>query len=164
MMGPLEVQKGVNSEEIDDQGFEFDADLYREVSCAAKLREIRLLDSSYSIKVELFDDFDKAIEMRHSFSGSLEECALDKDVGVASGCFTWGAEVKYKRKKSLKLSAKYLVRYSELEGCDENHIFAFFTKVGRFATYPYFRALFSNLTSESGLILPPLPALNERVD
>lgn len=147
-----------------DEKFVLDQDLYAEVSCAANLREIRLTESRYSAKLEFFEKPETVAGMSHKYSGKCEELFIDKESGNAGGKFSWVAEIKSGRKNCLKLSAKYWLLYSDLGGHDEDHVCMFVTKIGRFATYPYFRALFANQVSESGLILPPLPTLNERVD
>lgn len=54
--------------------------------------------------------------------------------------------------------------YSDIYDCDEPHIEAYFQKIGRFATYPYFRPTFSHNIGETGILLTPLPTLSERID
>jgi hypothetical protein len=144
--------------------FDFDQELYSEVSCAAKLQEIKLSASRYLVKFQLFDDIEVLRQMKHRYSGRCEEVFFDENSGSAGGKFNWTAEIKLGRQVSLKLSAEYYLLYSNLAEHDEDHVSFFVTKVGRFATYPYFRALFANHVSESGLMLPPLPTLNERMD
>lgn len=146
------------------EDFCLDHEVYAEVSSAAQLRDIKLLGSEYSIKPEIFEVLKDLENMNHGFSGECTHLLLDDEAGLALGHYRWSAEVKSGRKKVLKLQADYLVAYTGLSGCDEGHVRFFFEKVGRFATYPYFRALFSHQSSESGLMLPPLPTLNERVD
>jgi hypothetical protein len=145
-------------------GFCLDYDVYAKVSTAAQLRDIKLLESAYSIKPEVFEVTEDLENMNHGFSGECTQLFFDEEAGLALGHYRWSAEVKSGRKKVLKLQADYLVAYTGLTDCDEGHVRFFFEKVGRFATYPYFRALFSHQSSESGLMLPPLPTLNERVD
>lgn len=146
------------------QGFSFDQDLYAQVSVSAQLRDIKLLGSEYSIKPEIFEVLEDLENMNHGFSGECTQLFFDEEAGVAMGHFRWSAEVKSGRKKVLKLQTDYLVAYTGLADCDEGHVRFFLEKIGRFATYPYFRALFSHHSSESGLMLPPLPTLSERVD
>ena len=92
-----------------------------------------------------------------SFSVNVED-------DFVAGKFQWHAEVKIKRRSCLRIKSEYLLVYSGLKGKDYMHVEYFFRKVGRFATYPYFRSHFSHHTSESGLVIPPLPTLSERVD
>ena len=146
------------------KSFRLDNDKYLVVSNAAHLRDIKLLESTYSIKPEVFEVMEGLEKMKHGFSGECAQLYFKEALGLAVGHYRWMAEVKVGRKKVLKLQANYLVSYTDLAGCDEGHVKFFFEKVGRFATYPYFRALFSYQSAESGLMLPPLPTLSERVD
>ncbi len=148
----------------DSVEFEFDYDKYAKVSMAAQLQDIKLIGSKYTVKPEIFQAVEDLESMVHDFSGVCTGIHFDDDDGDAFGQFRWIAKIKSGRKTALKLSADFLVVYVNLSGQDLGHIEHFFNKVGRFATYPYFRALFSRHTSETGIMLPPLPSLNERVD
>jgi hypothetical protein len=64
----------------------------------------------------------------------------------------------------LKSSAEYLVLYNGLNDCPPDYVQLYFKKVARFTTYPYFRSHFASHVAASGLMLAPLPSLNERVD
>lgn len=144
--------------------FELDHDEYTKVSRCANLREIRLLNSNYSIKPEVtaaLVDIDN-VDLR--FSGGFSVMDFDEPQGIAVGKFEWTAEVREGRKKCLKIKSTYLLVYSGLAGCKSDHVEYFFAKVGRFATYPYFRSHFNHHVVESGLMMPPLPTLRERVD
>lgn len=142
----------------------FNHEQYAKVSCAARLKEIKLINSAYMVRPEAFGAFDDPESYKHSYSGKCADFFFNEDDGLAMGRFQWQAEIKSGRKTCLKLGAEYLVLYSGIFDCDAAHVEAYFTKVGRFATYPYFRALFSHHIGESGLPFPPLPTLRERVD
>ncbi|WP_066705356.1 hypothetical protein [Celeribacter ethanolicus] len=144
--------------------FEFDYEVYADISVSAILSEIRLIGSEYSVKPEIFRVLEDLGNMAHDFSGVCKALDFIEEEGVAIGQYSWTASIKYGRKKVLKLSTNYLVTYEGLEGKDGDHVAVFFNKVVRFATYPYFRALFSHHTAETGIMMPPLPSLNERVD
>lgn len=147
-----------------DRSFEIDYDLYAEVANAAELREIRLVSSAFSMKPEILRAIEDYASMKHGFVGDCGSLTYDAADGFLLGHYNWTAEIKSGRTKALKLTCDYLVSYDNLVEKDEPHVSFFFHKVGRFATYPYFRALFSHHSAESGLVLPPLPTLNERVD
>lgn len=144
--------------------FKLDYGKYAEVSSAAELHDIKLIKSEYSVKPEIFRVVEDMENMVHGFQGECLSFDFLDEPGIAVGRYKWSAEIKAGRKKALKLTAEYLVAYAELSGQDKGHVEFFFNKVGRFATYPYFRALFSHHTAETGLVFPPLPSLNERVD
>ena len=140
----------------------FDNDIYTNLSIAAKLRDIRLISCEYVIKPEVFEALEDTSNM--SFSGEPTAFHFDDDSGVMIGHYTWNVEIKLKRKKVLKLIGEYLIAYTDISGFPEEYVRFYFVKVGRFATYPYFRTAFSFHSSSSGITLPPLPSLNERVD
>lgn len=150
--------------QINTSSFKLDHDVYAEIASSAELFELKLVGSAYSVKPEVFE-FEKNLEkLNHSFSGHCAAFKLANETGIALSHYQWVAEVKLGRKKVLKLDTSYLISYSELADFDEEHVELFVNKVGRFATYPYFRSLFSHHMSESGIIFPPLPILKERVD
>ena len=147
-----------------DQKPEFDHDVYAQVSRNAELNEIRLIRNKYVIKPDITTALEDLDSVKHSFSGVCVDFTYDSEMGLAIGNYRWNVEIKFGRKKVLKLITNYLISYNNLEGFDEPYVSFYFHKIGRFTTYPYFRALFSHHTAESGLSLPPLPSLNERVD
>ncbi|MDO6591828.1 hypothetical protein DS901_06520 [Loktanella sp. D2R18] len=147
-----------------DSKTDFDNDTYAEVSRNAELKEVRLIRNKYVIKPEITSVMEERDNVSHSFVGVCEDFDYNAETGLAIGNYRWTVEIKLGRKKVLKLVTNYLISYYNLEGFDDHYVSYYFHKVGRFTTYPYFRALFSHHTSESGLVLPPLPSLNERVD
>ena len=146
------------------RAFSLNNDAYTKVSCSAQLREIKLIASTYTVRPEAFDLVQDMSGFKNNFSGKCIDYLLSEDDGLAWGRLQWIAEIKSGRRTCLKLSAEYLVLYSDIHDCDEGHVEFYFRKVSRFATYPYFRALFSHHVGETGLVLPPLPTLMERVD
>mgnify|MGYP005856058163 CR=1 FL=1 len=141
---------------------DFDNDVYINLTVAARLRDIRLINCDYSIKPEIFEALEDLENM--GFFGVPSSFHFDSETGIMIGNYRWTAEVKLGRKKVLKLVSEYLIAYTGLSGFDEYYARFYFEKVGRFATYPYFRSDFSHHSSASGIMLPPLPSLNERVD
>ena len=146
------------------QDFVLDHDEYSKVSCAARLQEIKLIASSYYVLPDAFELSSRIDSMKNKFSGNCTDFIYDKDEGMAWGRFQWAAEIKSGRRVCLRLVSEYLVLYSDMFECDADHVEAYFLKVGRFATYPYFRSTFSHNVGETGLALPPLPSLRERGD
>ena len=150
--------------EVQNHSFSLDSEIYNKVSCSARLMEVRLIESGYMIKPEIAAAFEDMSNLNLHYSGDCSALDFNLEAGVAVGKFDWLAEVKFGRLKCLKLRATYLLVYANLEGCDADHVRYFISKVGRFATYPYFRSHFSHNVSESQLMMPPLPTLRERVD
>lgn len=141
---------------------EFYHAVYADLSVSARLRDIKLINCEYLIKPEVFDVLDDLENM--GFFGESSGFHFDGETGILIGHYRWTAEVRHGRKKVLKLVSEYLVAYTGMEGFDSDYARFYFEKVGRFATYPYFRSEFSHHSSASGILLPPLPSLNERVD
>lgn len=81
--------------------------------------------------------------------------------GVVGANFIWQVKTKVGRKQLLKLRCVYVCYYSGLEGQDEEAAIAFLKRVGRFATYSYFRSYVSQISWASGADLPMLPVLRE---
>lgn len=144
--------------------FKFDPEVYKEVSCSASLQEIRLIASKFSVKSELFLTDDDVGTPKSLFTGGTSDVLIDDEEGLIAGKYNWEAEIKFGRKTGLKLQTTHMLIYSGVAGLDPNHINHYFNKIGRFSTYPYFRSIFSTHVSDAGLMLPPLPSLNERVD
>jgi len=141
---------------------EFNNDVYAKLTIAARLHDIRLVKCEYWIKPNIFDALEDLSNF--GFSGEPIGFHFDTNSGVAMGQYRWEAEVKLGRRKVLKHVAEYLITYVELNDFEERYARFYFEKVGRFATYPYFRSDFSHQSSGSGITLPPLPSLNERVN
>jgi hypothetical protein len=159
------TQKAAGSSVVKNRDdFRFDADIYKEVSCSAALQELRLFSSKFMVKQEFFLLEAEYGPPKSLFSGYTGEVTIDEEEGLIAGSYTWEAEIKFGRKTGLKLRSDYVLIYSGIGGLDSDHINMYFNRVGRFSTYPYFRSHFSSHVTEAGLMLPPLPSLNERVD
>lgn len=141
---------------------------YEDVARKARVREVRLVDSSYSAKVASFlaasNGNGDAAELKQSYTGMPSHYTFSPEKGMLAGTYHWSAEVKCGRKKILKLSAEYLVVYSGLKDAPEDYVRLYFNKLARFTSYPYFRAHFAMNVASSGLMLAPLPSLFDRVD
>ena len=144
-----------------EEEFVFDHELYAHVAQRAQLKWLFLLQSDYVAKPDLFDD---EVDRFKRPYGSHGEMVFNKIDGRLSGYYTWGIRFKKRNKVVLKLVCKFILSYRNLHECDEGHVRVYFEKIAKFTTYPYFRGIFASQTSNSGLILPPLPALSERVD
>jgi hypothetical protein len=143
----------------------FDYDVYANVASAARLQQISLVANEYDIKLPLISMHDQDQDgLNNFFGGELEDFDYDPEYGSAVGTFTWKVDIKKGRTKALKLKAKYVLIYTGLVDKDEYHVKVYFRKVAKFTSYPYFRALFASMSSDSGLALKPLPSLAERVD
>ncbi len=78
---------------------------------------------------------------------------------MLAGKFKWDVTIKKGRKKLLVIEAVYLVVYQNVPTVPEEPALAFLQKVGKFATYPYFRALVATLAAYARADIPILPVL-----
>ncbi|MEH6787852.1 MAG: hypothetical protein V7673_11070 [Paracoccus sp. (in: a-proteobacteria)] len=144
---------------------EFDADKYQAVASSARLREVVLARSKYDAKVfELRFALSNDEAVTPSFSGSSQASDFDATEGLVFGSYCWTARIKLKRRTLISAKAEFVLVYDNLEGADEKYVELYFEKLARFTTYPYFRSFFSLSTSNSGVALPPLPSLTDRMD
>ena len=134
-------------------------DDYNDVVARAVVSGIKLIKSSFDMRPEALDskkpDRSYAVEVDHVAE------TYDLDSGRLFGVFRFTATCKVKRTKVLKVQADYLVSYKVSHPCEEVAALLFVERLGPFAAYPYFRALFGILTSHAGLVAPALPILAE---
>ena len=147
------------SQDRDKRGY--NPEDYNAVTQSARLATISLLDCKFVVKPGFFKDREEG-EPRHKFvyGHELEEPRYVPKRGLATGQFTWKVEVRVSRKKVLNLVATYLIVYENLEDMNAGAVSAFVERVGRYATYPYFRSLASQLSWESGAQLPVMPVIS----
>ncbi|MFC2967721.1 hypothetical protein [Acidimangrovimonas pyrenivorans] len=144
---------------------DFDADVYASVARKARLQDLRLCESNYFSKPECFMEAEETgKELSQGFYGEMSGHSFSSDSGLLVGGYVWGADVRFGRKKALKMKCEYVLIYSGLEGADAEYVRLYFKKIARFTSYPYFRAHFAHHSAASGLRLPPLPSLNDRMD
>jgi hypothetical protein len=143
----------------------FDSGLYSAVAAAARLRDVKLTRQSYVIKPELYaQPIELSADLSHAYSGEPKHVHFEQDDGFVIGTYAWSVTVKQKRRQVLSHRAEYLLVFSELESKPEDYVSLYFKKISRFTSYPYFRSLFASNVMNSGIVLPPLPSLTDRVD
>jgi hypothetical protein len=102
--------------------------------------------------------------MTLGMEGDLKRSSYVKEEGVMFGELSWSAYSKRGRKKALSIKADYLVVYSSATDLEEVYVEAFLGNVGKFATFPYFRALVATYSAASSADLPILPVLKQPID
>lgn len=158
-------KKGVTAERFSFGSKSFDPEEYAKTTRMARLEAIQLIESRYSaIPEEMLGSNGSDRKLTQGFGGEPRGHHFDQENGVVIGGYRWTAEVKDKRKKVLSIRTEYMIAYSGLTEAKPEYIELYFNKVARFATYPFFRAHVAMHTASSGLVLPPLPSLFERVD
>lgn len=139
---------------------EVDDDLLRAVVSSATLQEVRLVSSSFDIKPEYFADEDQNLSL--SFDGQMASVQYKQGVGIAAGSFLWSAYVKKGNKQLCKVKSQYMVVYTVNENSDDGAVHKFIKSIGRFAIFPYFRALVAQYSAASSANLPVLPVLKQQ--
>ena len=135
-----------------------DPQTYNSLVSRAHLRTIRMTTSKFEMKPEALDLDPDA--WRNNVSTGLLESFLETESGSLYGVFSFEVLCRQGRKRVLSVNATYLVSYKIDGECDQAACELFVERVGKIATYPYFRTLVASLTSQAGLIMRPLPVLS----
>lgn len=140
-----------------------DVEAYNDLVAKAEIGDIRLVDVKYSVKPEYFIALHRErreeIHLNRSFEGVLSDVRYDEKTKTLGGQFDWTTKVISGRKKLLYCEAKYFVIYEGVPSYDMEVAEKYLLRVGRFATYPYFRSLVSHMSWESQADLPIMPVL-----
>ena len=134
-----------------------DATVYNNLVSRAHLRTIRLTTSKFELKPEALGlDPDG---WRNGLSAALAQSFLEAESGSLYGIFVFDVVCRQGRKRVLGINATYLTNYRVEGDCDDKTCELFLERVGKIATYPYFRTLVATLTSQAGLLMQPLPIM-----
>lgn len=71
----------------EEKTFSLDHTEYNKVSCSARLREIKLIASSYMVRPEAFEVSQNIDNLKNSFSGKCTDFIYDAEEGLAWGRF-----------------------------------------------------------------------------
>lgn len=136
---------------------------YNSVVADAELRDITLIFTTFVIKPDYYklalEDEDTASKVKRELDSNFSAFTYDAERRLLGGQFDWSVEATFGRRKLLNARASFIVSYENVPDVDGVHMEAFIKRVGRFATYPYFRSLVSQFSWESKAELPPLPVL-----
>ena len=138
---------------------------YVKVVRSAVLQDIKLVSSSFVVEMAYFEDGEigHADDERLNYSYGSEQpmVAYDSTDGGLLGQFDWKVIVTRDDTEVLTIRATYVAAYQCDEGLDEKATAKFVERVGRFATFPYFRALVGFYGTASSIEIPILPVLKE---
>lgn len=138
---------------------------YNKVVATASLEKLFLIASDFHVSPEYFQKVHAEEDIDFVFSHEVLGVSADSSSGSVDGVFKWQVEVKCTPNDGddeafLSISANYFVLYQGITpGCSEAAMKAFFEKVGRIASYPYFRSHVSQTSWESEAQLPLLPVI-----
>jgi hypothetical protein len=142
-----------------------DPEHYNKVVGAAGLEEILLVGANFSVKPDYFESREQGKEgkrkpsIEYVYGCTISDASFDADTGTAGATFNWELVARRGKKNLLKLHCSYLVYYSGLKKMEKEVVLYFVSKVGRFTSYPYFRAMASQFSWASGTNLPLLPVI-----
>ncbi|MEQ8406339.1 MAG: hypothetical protein RKE49_14680 [Oceanicaulis sp.] len=135
---------------------EFDHEEYNRAVKAARLLDVALTASNFTLKSEYFSPNDTARRLSSDYT--LVDCSFDGSHLILLVRFV--IEAKESNKKLLKCKCDYNVIYAFGESdISEAAAKSFGTHIAQFTAYPYFRQHVSQLSWESGADLPILPVL-----
>ncbi|MDM7927557.1 MAG: hypothetical protein QUV12_02670 [Blastomonas fulva] len=135
-----------------------DPQTYNGLVARAHLRGIRMTSSKFDMKPEALELDPDA--WQNNVSASILESFYEQESGMLYGVFGFEVVCKYARKKVLSINANYLISYLIIGECEKAACELFVERVGKIATYPYFRSLVASITSQAGLVMRPLPVLS----
>jgi hypothetical protein len=141
-----------------DDPHQVNAGAYNKVVERAVLRSIRLTEAGFDMKPEELE-LDPSI-WRKDIRGEVEEVFADAESDRLAGTFVFEVVFRYKRKRVLIVSARYLVMYQVSRDYDIDVGELFVERVGRVVTYPYFRSVVATLAAQAGVHIPPLPIIS----
>ena len=132
---------------------------YKKAVATAEMRNVRLIKSDFSMEGEGVSDDQKA--WKRGYACDVAQTHFDAKRNLITGLVVADAWCRLARKKVISLKCRYIVAYDISGETDEAAAAQFVERVGKFAVYPYFRTHFSELTSQAGISLSPLPVLKE---
>lgn len=132
---------------------------------SAELLDIRLLSSSFVVEEAFFEDEEgEAVAERQftcTYGCELPNTSYESENGGLLGQCEWKANVTRDDTEAVTISGTYLIAYQCDQALDEQATTRFVERVGRFATFPYFRALVGFYSTASSIDVPILPVLKE---
>ena len=138
---------------------------YANVVKSAELKDIKLLSSSFVVELAFFRDNEgKPVAdepMKLTYGCEPPDVSYEPADGGLLGQFEWTANAIRDDTEVLKISGSYVIAYQCDQGLDEQATTRFVERVGRFATFPYFRALVGFYSTASSIDIPILPVLRE---
>lgn len=147
------------------------AEDYNQVVKSARLARIFMTGAEFKSEPAYFNNGDSG-SFEHNLDHELAVIENDTDAGRIAAILQWKvfvterpangsekSESELEASPILSIEASYLIAYDQIEGGSENAMEHFMNRVGKMATYPYFRAHVSHINGEAEASLPLLPIL-----
>lgn len=143
----------------------FDPKAYNAVVKVAELGQIVLTECKFNITADYFKHrkLGKSDRkgLKYSYGCNVNGLDFSPEQDAVGANFDWTLLAKSGRINVLKLYCSYVCFYSGVKDANEAAAKAFAERVGKFATYPYFRAFASQISWASDADLPILSVLRE---
>jgi len=138
---------------------------YAKVVKSAELNGIVLLSSSFHADRDYLQgqgtEGDGDMELNLSYGLDTPEVGYDAENGQCSGQFDWYVRAQHEDHTAIEILGSYGIVYDCDAQLDPEAVRNFVLRVGRFATFPYFRQLVSFYGDAGSIGLPILPVLTE---
>ena len=138
---------------------------YSKVVESAELTDIALISSHFQIDEEYYTALGNAAEESEQLDFfcqyRLSRVSYNKKNKILFGQFNWKTSAKKKDTSLLEVDATYTIYYKCNKRVTQEAAKQFVSRVGRFATFPYFRSLVGFYSSASNAQLPVLPVLKD---
>lgn len=150
-------------DELDTKAAALEA--YNSVVEHAQLLDIRLTDFKFSVKPRYYEAIEEEnageVSLTRTFDHDVTDIGFDPEIGALGGRFNWTLRVLRGKTKLVSVEGSFFVAYSDVPNVERQHAEAYLRKVGRFATYPYFRSVVAQMSWESSASLPVMPVLKK---
>lgn len=134
--------------------------IHDEIVGSLQLVTVELMTISYEVP-PLFR-LAPASDRRFELSDTVESYHFDPTLGRVAFVFKWSVGISVTPDSKLSCGARYLVLFEGIPSSAPAEVVRPCTeRLGRFAAYPYLRAMTSRLFAESRLDVPLLPILRE---
>lgn len=138
---------------------------YGKVVESAELMEITLVSSHFQIGEEYFKALGDAVEESKQLGlychSKLSRVSYNSKEKILFGQFEWKTYAKKEDTSLLEVNATYAIYYKCSKRVNKEAANQFVSRVGRFATFPYFRSLVGFYSTASNAQLPILPVLKD---
>jgi len=135
-----------------------EASSYNRVVAVAALRSIRLVTANFFLEV-----MEAKEERFNNPSWSCPMQDFDREKGTLFSLHKWTVAVDAGKPMKAEISATFLIVYDGLTDEDEAAVSRLIDRVGKFSSYPYFRAHVATSASMAGINVPPLELLKDNL-
>ena len=155
----------MNAERKDGKPTEKSRQEYIKVVKSAQLKEILLLSSSFDVDRSFLEsaepDEDGDVKLGFTCGAEVPDVRYDATEGIFTGQFDWYAKADKDDHVAIDIRGSYGIVYQCDRDLEKGAVQSFVLRVGKFATFPYFRQLAAFYATSASLGLPILPVLKE---